>query len=102
MAADKMSERLQEMQREEERAEEELHDRYIQLGKDVYEIAEKETGAINRLTDRIISLKRRIREKQGQIECGECAALNPKENLYCHRCGAALDHRASGEEENGK
>ena len=94
--------RLKKMEREEEQAEEELHDRYMQLGKDIYEITEREAEKINSLTDRIIGLKRSICEESGRIECSECLTMNSARSLYCHRCGAKLNRESKEENNRGK
>ena len=98
----KQESNVQTLAREMEQTQELLLEKYIQLGKSIYEVADRSVDDINRLTDRLIDIKRNISMENGQTECTECLAMNPRENVYCGRCGSKLHRAGEEDEESGK
>lgn len=70
--------------------EQEISDKYYQLGKSVYEIADREVDEINHLVDRMIEIKQQLSDVKNQSICVHYMAKNPKSNRYCGGCGRKL------------
>jgi len=71
--------------------EEELTDKYYQLGKSIYELSDRKVAEINQLVDRLVETKIRLSNTKNSGICVYCMAENPKLNTYCGKCGKKLE-----------
>ena len=69
----------------------ELSDRYYQLGKCVYEAADRRIEEIGRLVDRLVETRVKLSGVKEQTVCLSCLAPNPRDNAYCGKCGTRLE-----------
>lgn len=68
-----------------------LLEAYLQFGRSVYELAERQVEDINGLTDQLIELRYRLSVLKDDKTCVHCMARNPAESQYCARCGKKLE-----------
>lgn len=78
------------LQQEMGQLEEELTQRYYELGRDVYEATERGVAEINRLVDRLVEAKVKYAALCEAVTCPACLTLNSCESVYCCKCGARL------------
>lgn len=67
---------------------------YFEFGKLMYDVAERHVQEINRLTDRLISLKKTLAQAKGETICTNCSMHNEAGNRFCSRCGSPLCKKA--------
>lgn len=75
---------------------------YLKMGEIVYELKKADTenedliamciAEIDAQHKELEELNQKIDDLKNEVKCPECMASNPKEALYCSRCGAALIH----------
>lgn len=73
---------------------------YLKMGEIVYELKKANTenedliamciAEIDAQHKELEELNQKIDDLKNEAKCPECMASNPKESLYCSRCGAAL------------
>ncbi len=73
---------------------------YLKMGEIVYELKKANTenedligmciAEIDAQHKKLDELNQRINDLKNEVKCPECMASNPKEALYCSRCGALL------------
>lgn len=78
--------------------EQELLEKYCDVGKFVLEKIEKENREIDQLVDQVIEVKKELVRVKGEIRCPYCYQYNEPESVYCNRCGKKLEEKK--EEEN--
>lgn len=74
-----------------EHMEQELLEKYCDVGKFVLEKIEKENREIDQLVDRVIEVKKKLVKVKGEIRCPYCYQYNEPESIYCSRCGKKLE-----------
>lgn len=80
---------------------------YLKMGEIVYELKKADTenedliamcvAEIDAQHKELEELNQRIDDLKNEVKCPECMASNPKEALYCSRCGASLTRPAPEE-----
>lgn len=73
---------------------------YLKMGEIVYELKKADTenedliamciAEIDAQHKELEELNQKIDDLKNEVKCPECMASNPKEALYCSRCGSAL------------
>lgn len=71
--------------------EQELLEKYCDVGKFVLEKVEKENREIDQLVDQVIEVKKELIRVKGEIRCPYCYQYNEPESIYCNRCGKRLE-----------
>ena len=79
--------------------EQELLEKYCDVGKFVLEKIEKENREIDQLVDQVIKLKKELIRVKGEIRCPYCYQYNEPASVYCNRCGKKLEKKK--EEDDG-
>lgn len=79
--------------------ENQLQQRYCQMGKELLELADGELKAVNGLVDDIIHARRKLATARREIQCANCMAYNTADSNYCKHCGSMLDTK---EQDNGR
>lgn len=94
MSGNASEERQQEIDRltqQLDHMEQELLERYCDVGKYVLEKLEKENKEIDQLVDQVIEVKRKLVKVKGQIRCPNCYQYNEPDSVYCCKCGKKLE-----------
>lgn len=73
--------------------EQELVEKYCDVGKYVLEKIEKENREIDRLVDQMIETKKELIKARGEIRCPACYQYNEPDSVYCSKCGQKLDKK---------
>lgn len=85
---------------------------YLKMGEIVYELKKADTenedliamciAEIDAQHRELEELNQKIDDLKNEVKCPECMASNPKDALYCSRCGAALirPQEETGDEED--
>lgn len=86
-----------------------LDSNYLKMGEIVYELKKANTenedliamcvAEIDAQHKELEELNQKIDDLKNELKCPECMASNPKEALYCSRCGASLTKPVPPEEE---
>lgn len=79
--------------------EQELLEKYCDVGKFVLETVEKENREIDQLTDQVIQVKKELVRAKGEIRCPYCYQYNEPESVYCNRCGKKLEEEKENEDD---
>lgn len=80
--------------------EQELQEKYCDVGKFVLEKIERENREIDQLTDQVIKVKKELIRVKGEIRCPYCYQYNEPESIYCNRCGKKLEKVRSEEDDD--
>lgn len=97
-----LEERQQEIDRltkQVDHMEQELLEKYCDVGKLVLERIEKENREIDQLVDQIIETKKELVRVKGEIRCPYCYQYNEPKSIYCNRCGKRLDEQRRNEDD---
>lgn len=94
-----MTDRISEKKRQEieyltwqlDQKEQELQEKYCDVGKSIMEKIEKENKEIDHMVDEVIQLKRKLVKAKGQIRCPNCHQYNEPGSSYCSSCGKKLE-----------
>lgn len=70
--------------------EQELLEKYCNVGKFVLEEVGRENREIDQLTDQVIKVKKELVRVKGEIRCPYCYQYNEPGSIYCNRCGKRL------------
>lgn len=89
---------IQQLQRQLDKMELRLFERYCEAGKSLLEIAERENRQIDKLVDAIIETRRHIALAGRNRRCEACATVNDQDSRYCKHCGRHLDDNTNREE----
>ena len=81
---------IRELEAELARMEAKLQASYMEMGKSLLEMADKEYKAVNHLVDEIVETKKKLSKARNEIECPECTEHNTSDSKYCKRCGKKL------------
>lgn len=73
--------------------EQELLEKYCDVGKFVLEKVEKENREIDQLVDQVIEVKKELIRVKGEIRCPHCYQYNEPESIYCNKCGKKLEEK---------
>ncbi len=73
--------------------EQELQEKYCDVGKYVLEKVEKENREIDQLVDQVIEVKRELVRVRGEIRCPCCYQYNEPGSIYCSKCGKKLEKK---------
>lgn len=73
--------------------EQELLEKYCDVGKFVLEKVEKENREIDQLVDQVIEVKKELVKVKGEIQCPHCYQYNEPDSIYCNRCGKKLEEK---------
>ncbi|MDO5346233.1 MAG: hypothetical protein Q4E91_10855 [Lachnospiraceae bacterium] len=76
--------------------EQELLEKYCDVGKFVLEKVEKENREIDQLVDQVIEVKKELARMKGEIRCPYCYQYNEPESIYCSKCGKKLGKKVEG------
>ncbi len=71
--------------------EREIDEKYYQLGRSIYELADRKFDEIDRIVDNLVDAKVHLSQLQGHHMCVHCLAQNPIENHYCGKCGKKIE-----------
>ncbi|MDO4338760.1 MAG: zinc ribbon domain-containing protein [Eubacteriales bacterium] len=91
-----LEEREQEIERltkQLDHMEQELLEKYCDVGRFVLEKLERENKEIDQLTDQVIKVKKELVKVKGEIRCPYCYQYNEPESIYCNRCGKKLEKK---------
>ena len=80
--------------------EQELLEKYCDVGKFVLEKVERENREIDQLTDQVIKVKKELIKVKGESRCPYCYQYNEPESIYCNRCGKKLEKKKLEEEDD--
>lgn len=80
--------------------EQELLEKYCDVGKFVLEKIERENREIDELTDQVIKVKKELIKVKGEIRCPYCYQYNEPESIYCNRCGKKLEKEKLEEDDD--
>lgn len=80
--------------------EQELLEKYCDVGKFVLEKIERENREIDELTDQVIKVKKELIKVKGEIRCPYCYQFNEPESIYCNRCGKKLEKEKLEEDDD--
>lgn len=80
--------------------EQELLEKYCDVGKFVLEKIERENREIDQLTDQVIKVKKELIKVKGEIRCPYCYQYNEPESIYCNRCGKKLEKKEMEEDDD--
>lgn len=89
---------IQRLTRQLDHMEQELMEKYCDVGKFVLEKIEKENREVDRLVDQVIQVKKELMKAKGEIQCSNCYQYNEPGSLYCNRCGEKLEREMGGQE----
>lgn len=89
--AKKDDKRTQILERTLRQREMELKSHYIQIGKHLLEIAEREQKEVNRLVDDIIRIRKTLVHTQHAIQCTNCFSFHAANSRFCSFCGKKLN-----------
>lgn len=81
---------IQELTQKLDYMEQELLEKYCDVGKSILEKAEKESKEIDQLVDEVIKVKQELVRAKGEKRCPHCYQYNEPESFYCSKCGAKL------------
>lgn len=73
--------------------EQELIEKYCDVGKSVMEKVEREGREIDQLVDQVIEIKKELVRVKGEIMCPNCYQYNEPDSIYCNRCGKKLEKK---------
>lgn len=79
------------LEEEQARLEQELDQKYYQLGREIYEAADRGVSEINALVDRLVETKLKLCKIREHRVCPYCLSQSPMEDQYCGKCGRRLD-----------
>jgi len=68
-------------------------------GEDFADLINLATSEIDMLVEKVEELERQILACKKVLKCSSCGKENPRESLFCSRCGANLDHGVRPEPE---
>lgn len=68
-----------------------LEEHYRDIGKQILEMAEKESKGINQEVDEIIETQLQLASLQKKTRCPECFTFNDHDSRYCKHCGKKLE-----------
>ena len=77
--------------------EQELQEKYCDVGESIMEKIEKENKEIDHMVDEVIQLKRKLVKAKGQIRCPNCHQYNEPGSSYCSSCGKKLERETCPE-----
>lgn len=92
MEVERLTKRLDHM-------EQELFEKYCDVGRFVLETVERENREIDQLTDQVIEVKRELMRARGEIRCPHCFQYNDPESIYCNRCGRKLEEEKENKDD---
>lgn len=73
-----------------------LQRRYIDIGKEILELAEKENKEINQMVEEIVIIRRSL----SQIKCQGCSGANCADSKFCRHCGVSLTTKNTKENDH--
>ena len=82
--------------------EQELLEKYCDVGRFVLEKIEKENREIDQLVDQVIKLKKELIRVKGEIRCPYCYQYNEPDSIYCNRCGKKLEKQEEEDDDTSR
>lgn len=95
--SEKKRQEIEYLTRQLDQKEQELQEKYCDVGKSIMEKIEKENKEIDHMVDEVIQLKRKLVKAKGQIRCPNCHQYNEPGSSYCSSCGKKLERETCPE-----
>lgn len=71
--------------------EQDLIEKYCDVGRSILEKAEQESKEINHLVDEVVKVKQELVKVRGEKRCPNCYHYNEPDSIYCNKCGVKFE-----------